>query len=172
MKDLKKEVERYTRNNYTRSETIERLKNDGFDISEINAHLAEQLDEAQDRIFLNIFYFFPTFVYLFTLVLISLLCITSDSFVIKISSILALIGILFTTFKYYKENPVAILFVVILQYAGFAFLICAFGARLISDLKIPFLNFVTIIPLAIITFFLAKANYGYYKEINNKLTLS
>lgn len=169
MKDLKKEVERYARNNYTRSETIERLKNDGFDISEINIHLAEQLDEAQDRIFLNMFYFFPTFVYLFSLMLFSIFfSITFENFAIKIISFISLVGIIFTTYKYYKEDRFAVFFVSILQYFAFAFLIYAFGVRLISGLKIPFLNYWVIVPLAVITFFMAKANYSYYKEIRLK----
>jgi len=169
MKDLKKELERYARNNYTKSETIERLKHDGFDISEINAHMAEQLDEAQDRIFLNMFYFFPTFIYLLSLVIFSMLGISAfENLAYKGLSFLALIVFVFTTYQYYKEKAKSIIFVTFLLYIGFLFLIYALAARIITGLEIPLLNYWTIVPSAILLFFMGRINYSYYKEIKNK----
>ena len=169
MKDLKKELERYARNNYTKSETIERLKQDGFDISEINAHMADQLDEAQDRIFLNMFYFFPTFIYLISLVVFSILGISAfENLVFKGLSFVALIAVIFTTYQYYKEKANAVLIVNFLVFAGLAFLIYALAMRFATGLEIPLLNYYTIIPAAVILSFIGWINYGYYKEIKSK----
>jgi len=169
MKDLKKELERYAKNNYTKSETIERLKHDGFDISEINAHMADQLDEAQDRIFLNMFYFFPTFVYLLSLVVLSMLGMSAfENYAFKGLSFLALIAVVFTTYNYYREKANIILVVAFLLYSGLAFLIYALVMRISTGLEIPLLNYYTIIPSAIIIFFMARANYSYYKEVKTR----
>lgn len=169
MKDLKKEIERYAKNNYTKSETIERLKQDGFDISEINAHMTNQLDDAQDRIFLNMFYFFPTFVYLMSLVIFSMLGISVfENLALKGLSFVALVAIIFTTYYYYKEKANAIITVLFLLFSGFAFLIYALAMRLATGFEIPLLNYYTIIPSLVIISFIGWINYGYYKEITNK----
>ncbi len=165
MKDIKKEIERYSRNNYTRKETIERLTMDGFDITEINEEMSKQMDAADDRNILNMIYFFPSFVYLFILVVLGILGINIlSSSVLKALAFLVLIGILFTAFYYYKENKKAVLVVTILLILGFLFSIGAFFMRLLMNFEIPFFTYWLIIPSAFFTFLFAKLNYEFYKE--------
>ena len=72
MSDIKKEIERYSRNNYLRKEIIERLQRDGFDINEINEELSKQIEEGEDRIVMNMLYFFPSFMYILFLVFLAM----------------------------------------------------------------------------------------------------
>lgn len=165
MKDIKKEIERYSRNNYTRKETIERLTMDGFDITEINEEMSKQMDAADDRNILNMIYFFPSFVYLFILAVLAILGINIlSSSILKLLVFLVLISILFTAFYYYKENKKAVLVVTILLLLGFLFSIGAFFMRMLMNFEIPFFTYWLIIPTALFTFLFAKLNYEFYKE--------
>lgn len=165
MKDIKKEIERYSRNNYTRKETIERLTMEGFDISEINKEMEKQMDAADDRIVLNMIYFFPSFVYLFILVVLAILGINVlSTLALKSISFLALIGIVLTAIFYYKENKKAVLIVAVLLASGFLFSIYALFARLVLHFEIPFFTYWLIVPTALFTSLFAKLNYEFYKE--------
>lgn len=165
MKDIKKEIERYSRNNYTRKETIERLTMEGFDISEINKEMEKQMDAADDRIVLNMIYFFPSFVYLFILVVLAILGINVlPTLALKSLSFLALVGIVLTSVFYYKENKKAVLVVAVLLALGFLFSIYALFARLVLHFEIPFFTYWAIVPTALFTPLFAKLNYEFYKE--------
>lgn len=164
MKDIQKEIERYTRNNYLRKEIIERLKNDGFDISEINDEMSKQIEQAEDRIVMNMLYFFPSFLYILLLVFLSMLGINSvESIFGKVSCALALIALIFLGYKYYREKKFSFLFVSILMYAGLTFLVGACAARIALDFKIPFLNYFSMSFGAIYLYFFAKENLYVYK---------
>lgn len=165
MKDLKKEVERYSRNNYTRKETIERLTLDGFDISEINEEMSKLMDAADDRNFVNMIYFFPSFVYLFILVVLSILGISVfSSYALKGIAFLGLVGVVVTAFYYYKESKKAVMVVTVLLLLGFLFSIGAFFMRLILHFEIPIFNYWVMIPAGLFTLLFAKLNYEFYKE--------
>lgn len=165
MKDLKKELERYTRNNYTRKETIERLTMEGFDVSEINEEMSKQLDAADDRIVLNMIYFFPSFIYLFVLMVVAMFFINVlDSLAFKALAFVVLLAIAFIAIRYYKEKKDAILSVAVLLSGGFLFSAYALITRIFLHTEIPFFTYWAIIPVGIITYFLAKLNYELYKE--------
>jgi len=165
MKDLKKELERYTRNNYTRKETIERLTMEGFDVSKINEEMSKQLDAADDRIVLNMIYFFPSFIYLFVLMVVAMFFINVlDSVAFKAFAFVVLLAIAFIAIRYYKEKKDAILSVAVLLSGGFIFSAYALITRIFFHTEIPFFTYWAIIPVGFITYFLAKLNYELYKE--------
>lgn len=166
MKDIKKELERYTRNNYLRKEIIERLQNDGFDISEINEEMSKQMEEAEDRIVMNMLYFFPSFLYILLLAFLSMFGINSiENLVGKAVSFIALIAIIVLGYKYYRESKASFLVVAILMYAGLAFLIISCAARIALDFKIPFVNYFTVFFGALYLYFFAKENLWVYKSL-------
>lgn len=166
MKDIKKELERYTRNNYLKKEIIERLKNDGFDISEINEEMSKQMEEAEDRIVMNMLYFFPSFLYIILLAFLSMLGINSiESLFGKALSFVALVAIIVLGYKYYRESKVSFLIITILMYAGLAFLFVACAARIALEFKIPFVNYVIMAFGALYLYFFAKENLWMYKSM-------
>jgi cation transport ATPase len=170
MRDIKKELERYTRNNYLRKEIIERLQNDGFDITEINEEMSKQMEEAEDRIVMNMLYFFPSFLYILLLAFLSMYGInTIDSIVGKALSFLALIAIIVLGYKYYRESKVSFLIVAITMYAGLAFLFIACAARIALEYKIPFVNYAVMAFGAVYLYFFAKENLWVYKSIKKEL---
>ena len=166
MKDIKKELERYTRNNYLKKEIIERLKNDGFDISEINEEMSKQMEDAEDRIVMNMLYFFPSFLYLILLAFLSMFGISSiDSLFGKALSFVALVAIIVLGYKYYRESRSSFLVVTILMYSGLVFLVVACAARIALEFRIPFVNYVVIALGALYLYFFAKENLWMYKSM-------
>lgn len=166
MSDIKKELERYARNNYTRKEIIQRLQKDGFDISQINEEMSKEMEASEDRIVMNMLYFFPSVIYILILIVISMLGISKlDSYVGKGACFLALIALVVLTYQYYKEKPNAIFVVSVALFAGLAFVIVALGIRLMYDFKIPFLNYWSIPFIALYTYFFGKENFSLYKDV-------
>jgi len=166
MKDLKKEVERYTRNNYLRKEIIERLKNDGFNISEINEEMSQQMEQAEDRIVMNMLHFFPSFLYVLLLFFLSVFAILNiESLFGKGLSVIASVAILVLGYKYYRESKFTFLVVAILMYAGLAFLIISCAARIALDFKIPFVNYFTVFFGVFYLYFFAKENIWVFKRL-------
>lgn len=164
MKDLKKEIERYTRNNYPRKEIIQRLERDGFDISEINEEMSQEMEAAEDRIVMNMLYFFPSILYILVLVLISMLGISKiDNIAGKVASFVVLVGLLVLGYHYYREKKVTFLIVSVLMYIGLASLFVACAARIANDFKIPLLNYFTMAFGVLYLYFFAKENLWIYK---------
>lgn len=169
MKDIKKEIERYSRNNYLRKEIIERLQRDGFDIAEINNEMSQQIEAGEDRIVMNMFYFFPSFMYVLLLFLLSIFGIINfEGMGIRIASSLAFIGILFLGHSYYREKKKSFLIVSLLMYAGLAFIFIACALRVTKDIRIPFLNYFVMVFGAFYLYFFAKENWTIYKELKKK----
>lgn len=169
MKDIKKEIERYSRNNYLRKEIIERLQRDGFDITEINEEMSQQIEAGEDRIVMNMLYFFPSFMYLLLLVLLSLFGIISvEGTGVRIISFVTFVGVLYLGHSYYREKKKSFLIVSLSMYAGLAFLFIACALRVTNDVKIPFLNYFTMAFGALYLYFFAKENWTIYKELKNK----
>jgi len=164
MKDIKKEIERYTRNNYPRKEIIQRLERDGFDISEINEEMSQEMEAAEDRIVMNMLYFFPSILYILVLVLISMLGISKiDSIVGKAICSSALVVLLILGYQYYRERKITFLIVSVLMYIGLAALFIACAARIANDFKIPLLNYFSMAFGVLYLYFFAKENMWIYK---------
>lgn len=166
MKDIKKEIERYSRNNYLRTEIIERLQRDGFDINEINDEMSQQIEAGEDRIVMNMLYFFPSFMYVLLLILLSMFGVSSiENTFGKIGIFLAFIGFLILGYQFYKEKKLTFLMVSILMYAGLVFIFIAFALRLSNGFMIPFLNYFTMPFGALYLYFFGKENFTMYKEL-------
>lgn len=166
MSDIKKEIERYSRNNYLRKEIIERLQRDGFDINEINEELSKQIEEGEDRIVMNMLYFFPSFMYILFLVFLAMFEVSDiENIAAKGLCFVAVIGLIYLGYHYYRESKTSFLIVSILMYGGLVFLAIACAARLSMDYRIPFVNYFTIPFAAIYLYFFAKENYTIYKSI-------
>ena len=164
MKDIRKEIERYTRNNYPRKEIIQRLERDGFDISEINEEMSQEMEAAEDRIVMNVLYFFPSILYILVLVLISMLGISKiDSMIGKAICSSALVALLILGYQYYRERKITFLIVSVLMYIGLVALVIACAARIANDFKIPLLNYFSMAFGVLYLYFFAKENLWIYK---------
>lgn len=168
MKDIKKEIERYSSNNYLRKEIIERLERDGFDIAEINDEMSQQIEAGEDRIVTNMFYFFPSFMYLLLLFLLAIYGVLNLKDGMKIGCAVAIIGIVYLGYSYYREKKNSFLIVSILMYAGLVFNIIACALRLANDFRIPFLNYFAMAFGALYLYFFAKENWTIFKDKKNR----
>lgn len=166
MKDIKKEIERYSRNNYIRKEIIERLQRDGFDINEINDEMSKQIEAGEDRIVMNMLYFFPSFMFVLLLILLSMFGVSRiDTVFGKIGAFVALVGFMILGYQFYREKKITFLIVSVLMYVALAFLFVAFALRLSNGFTIPFLNYFTMPFGALYLYFFAKENYAIYREL-------
>lgn len=169
MKDIKKEIERYSRNNYLRKEIIERLQRDGFDINEINEEMSQQIEAGEDRIVMNMLYFFPSFMFVLLLILLSMFGVSRiDSIIGKIGAFVALVGFMTLGYQFYREKKITFLIVSILMYVALAFLFIAFALRLSNGFTIPFLNYFTMPFGALYLYFFGKENLTIYKGLKKK----
>lgn len=168
MKDIKKEIERYSSNNYLRKEIIERLQRDGFDIAEINEEMSQQIEAGEDRIVMNMLYFFPSFMYVLLLFLLSIYGVINAKGGMKIGCAVAMIGLVYLGYSYYREKINSFFILSVLMYAGLVFILVACALRIANDFKIPFLNYFTMAFGALYLYFFAKENWIIFKDLKSK----
>lgn len=162
--DIKNEIERYAKNNYPKREVIDRLLRDGYDQAEIDANIAV-LDIVEERNGINMFYFFPSLVYLLILVVFSLYtAYNSETVLVQFLSYASALSLVLLAVSYCRENKQSYIVTAVLQGGGFLFLVVAFFGRLFFIFTVPFLPYTIMVFGILILYFLMKGNFGLYKK--------
>lgn len=162
--DIKNEIERYAKYNYPKREVIDRLLRDGYDQAEIDANIAV-LDVVEEQNGINIFYFFPSLVYLLVLVVFSLYtAYNSETSLVQFLSYASALSLVLLAVSYCRENKQSYLVTAVLQGGGFLFLVASFFGRLFSVFAVPLLSYTIMVFGILILYFLMKGNLGLYKK--------
>jgi hypothetical protein len=167
-KDIKKEIERYLKYNYSKNDVLIHLKRDGFSDDEIKEHISV-FNKVDSNYMTNIMYFLPALLFLILTILVSLGRFYSDEVTVTKSLYLISAGILiFISIGFCKNKPnfivaTAVLILISSLYYSYSFFIVPQVDEFGFSLSIP-----SKIGVIILHLFMLKGSYKIYKEALNK----
>lgn len=128
-KDIKKEIERYLKYNYSKSDVMTYLKRDGYSDEEIKENISV-FNKVDSNYLNNVLYFLPALLFLILTILVSLGRFYSDENTIIKAAYLIFSGILvYITFGFCKNKPkfiiatAALIFISTLYYSYVFFIV-------------------------------------------------
>jgi len=167
-KDIKKEIERYLKYNYSKKDVKIYLKRDGFSDAEIDENITI-FNKVDSNYFNNIFYFLPALLFLILTILVTLGNFYSEENTLKkVSFIIISLVLVYFSIGFCKNKPffivaTALLISISTIYYCFAFFIISdtdefgFSLSILSKLAILFLHLLTL-----------RGTYKIYKEAKSK----
>jgi hypothetical protein len=167
-KDIKKEIERYLKYNYSKKDVKTYLKRDGFSDAEIDENITI-FNKVDSNYFNNIFYFLPALLFLILTILVTLGNFYSEENTLKkVSFIIISLVLVYFSIGFCKNKPffivaTALLISISTIYYCFALFIISdtdefgFSLSILSKLAILFLHLLTL-----------RGTYKIYKEAKSK----
>ncbi|WP_395063876.1 hypothetical protein [Flavobacterium sp.] len=163
-KNIKKEIERYLKYNYSKRDVLTYLKRDGYSDEEIKEN--SSVFNSVDRNYLdNVLYFLPALLFLILTILVSLGRFYADENTINKTLYLTLSGILvYITFGFCKNKPkyiiaTAILIFISTLYYSYVFFITQQVDEFGFSLSIP-----SKIGVIILHILMLRGSYKMYKD--------
>jgi hypothetical protein len=108
-KNIKTEIDRYLKYNYSKKDVIAYLKRDGFSDTEIKENISV-FNKADSNYFSNVLHFLPALLFLILTTLSLLGLFYSEEHQIKkVGFLLTIVALIYTTFGFCKNRPIFII---------------------------------------------------------------
>lgn len=164
-KDIKVEIDRYLKYNYSKKDVIAYLKRDGFSDSEIKENIAV-FNKVDSNYFSNVLHFLPALLFLIFTILSTLARFYSEQDTLKKGSfIIITLVLVYFTIGFCRNKPFFILITALLisvsaLYYSYVFFIISEGDEFGFTLSIP--SKIAILFLHILTL---RGSYKMYKAV-------